>query len=149
MTLKPLLVGGIAGAVLLLGGHVTATDGGSDDPVYSPALAAMNTSLRAAGVTNVAIGKAELIVHATGAGDHATTIIANDRTHLLDDLFVENDPRRGGSPDISYLIDQSDGSALGFNAAGAVICFRTRSPSCRSMRRSPPGASSSATVRRS
>lgn len=121
MNLKPLLFGSVAGAMLLLGGHVTAMNGGADDPVYSPALAAMNGSLRAAGVTNVAIDKAELLLHATGAGEHATTIIANDRTHLLDNLFVENDPRRGGSSDITYLVDQSEGSALGFNAAGAVI----------------------------
>jgi hypothetical protein len=120
MKLKPLLFFG-AGAVILLGGHVLATSVADDEPAFSPALAAMNVRLTAAGVTTVAIGKAELLVHATGAGQHATTIIANDRTHLTDAGFVENDPRRGGSPDISYLIDQSDGSALGFNPAGAVI----------------------------
>ena len=122
MTLKPLLFSTVTGAVLLLGGHVLATSAG-DDPAFSPALAAMNDRLREAGITNIAIGKAELLVHSTGAGQHATTIIANDRTHLLDHQFVENDPRRGGSPDISYLVDQSDGSALGFNAAGAVIAL--------------------------
>ena len=122
MKLTSWRLGGVAGTVLLLGGHVLATTA-TDDPAFSPALAAMNVRLRAAGVTNVAIAKAALIVHSTGAGQHATTIIANDRTHLLDDLFVENDPRRGGSPDISYLVDQSDGAALGFNAAGAVIAL--------------------------
>ncbi len=121
MTLKPLLIGSVAGAVLL-GAHVLATTA-ADDPAFSPTLAAMNVRLHEAGVTNVAIAKAELLVHSTGAGEFATTILANDRTHLLDHLFVENDPRRGGSPDISYLIDQSDGSALGFNAAGAVIAL--------------------------
>jgi hypothetical protein len=120
MTLKPLLFSSVTGVGLLLGGHVLATSAG-DDPAFSPALAEMNVRLRAADITNVAIGKAELLVHSTGAGEFATTIIANDRTHLLADQFVENDPRRGGSPDISYLIDQSDGSALGFNAARAVI----------------------------
>jgi hypothetical protein len=122
MTFKPLLFSSLTGVVLLLGGHVLATSAG-DDPAFSPALAEMNVQLRAAGVTNVAIAKAELLVHPTSAGQFATTILANDRTHLLDDLFVENDPRRGGSPDISYLVDQSDGLALGFNAAGAVIAL--------------------------
>jgi Matrixin len=120
MKLKLLLSGCVAGAVFLLGNHVMAT-ANDDDPVFSPVLAAMNARLRGAGVTNVAIGKAELLVHANGAGHAATTIFANDRTHLLDDQFVENDPRRGGSSNISYLVDQSDGNALGFNPAGGVI----------------------------
>ena len=120
MKLKLLLSGCVAGAVFLLGNHVMATSTG-DDPEFSPVLAAMNARLRSAGVTSVAIEKAELLVHSTGAGATATTIFANDRTHLLDAIFVENDPRRGGSPDISYLVDRSDGNALGFNTAGGVI----------------------------
>jgi hypothetical protein len=122
MDLTRLVFGGVVVAVLLLGTHTLATSGnGDDNPVYSAALAAMNDQLRSAGVTNVAIDRAELFIHAAGYGNQATTIVANDRTHLLDSLFVENDPRRGGSPDISYLVDQSDGAALGFNSAGAVV----------------------------
>jgi hypothetical protein len=122
MNPKPLVFSGVVAAVILLGSHTMATSrDGDDDPVYSPALAAMNDQLRSAGVTNVAIDRAELLVHAVGSGDQATTIIANDRTHLLGSLFVENDPRRGGSPDVSYLIDRSDGAALGFNSLGQVV----------------------------
>jgi hypothetical protein len=122
MNLKPLVFSGVVAAVMLFGSHTMATSGeGDDDPVYSPALAAMNDQLRSAGVTHVAVDRAELLIHADGYGDQATTIVANDRTHLLSSLFVENDPRRGGSPDISYLVDQSDGIALGFNNLGAVV----------------------------
>ena len=120
MNLKRLVFGSAVGAFLLLGGHALATSN-DDDPVYSQALADMNDRLRATGVTNIAISKAELIVQATRDGDHATTILANDRTHLFPEQFVENDPRRGGSGDISYLIDQSDGAALSFNSTGTAI----------------------------
>lgn len=121
MNLKRLAFGGVIGAVMVLGAHAATTNG--DDAVYSPVLAAMNTQLRAAGVTKVAIEKAELLFDASTYAGQGTTIIANDRTHLFPSLFVENDPRRGGSGDISYLVDQSDGVVLSFTPAGAVVAL--------------------------
>jgi hypothetical protein len=121
MNLKRLAFGGVIGAVMVLGGHAAATSG--DDSVNSPVLAAMNTQLRAAGVTKVAIEKAELLFEGSTYAGQGTTIIANDRTHLFPSLFVENDPRRGGSDDISYLVDQSDGVVLSVTPAGAVVAL--------------------------
>ena len=46
--------------------------------------------------------------------DTAQTLIANNRSHQIESLFAERDPRRGGGSDISYLVDQSDGAALAF-----------------------------------
>jgi hypothetical protein len=106
---------------LAIGANVGATT--DDESVaHSPELAALNDRLRAAGITDVAIDRAELLVAGAASGDQATTLIANDRTHLLTLQFVENDSRRPSPANtITYLVDQSDGSALGFNAAGAVI----------------------------
>src|SRR5262245_53174873 len=105
MNLRLWVFGSVAAAVLLFGGQVLATDDG-DDPVYSQALADMNARLRASGM-NFAVDRAELLVRGPQNGDYSITIVANDRTHLDGGLFVENDPRRGGSGDISYLVDQS------------------------------------------
>jgi hypothetical protein len=121
MNLRLGVCGGIAAVVLLPGGHALATATG-DDPVYSQALAGMNERLHALGM-NVAIDRAELIVRGTRNGEYATTIVANDRTHLLSAQFVENDPRRGGIGDITYLIDQSDGGALGFLNPTTVVAL--------------------------
>jgi hypothetical protein len=89
---------------------------------YSPELDAMRQQLIARGVTNVELVSAELLVSADSGGwEGATTLIANNRTHTLSSAFVPSDPRRGGSPDISYLVDQSDGSALSRTSAGAVF----------------------------
>jgi hypothetical protein len=87
---------------------------------YSPELAAMNDALRASGTTGYAVAYAELL---TGVGgmDAATTLVANDRTHLVSVQFAPSDPRRGGSSAISYLVDQSDGAALGWSPTGSVV----------------------------
>lgn len=93
-----------------------------DGAVYSSALADLQAALAASGVSNVSVDQAEILWNAEGydaASPH--TIIANNRTHLLSSQFVENDPRRGGSGDISYLVDQSDGSALSWDSAGAAV----------------------------
>jgi hypothetical protein len=121
MNLRLWIFGSIAAAFLVFGGPVLATDT-NDDPVYSQVLADMNAQLRATGM-NVAIDRAELIVRGVRNGDFATTIVANDRTHLDPAQFVENDPRRGGSGDITYLVDQSDGSALSFLNASTVVAL--------------------------
>lgn len=112
MKLRLWVFGSVAAAVLLFGGQALATDDG-DDPVYSQALADMNARLRASGM-NFAVDRAELLVRGPRNGDYSITIVANDRTHLDSALFVENDPRRGGSGNISYLVDQSEGLALTF-----------------------------------
>jgi hypothetical protein len=49
--------------------------------------------------------------------------VANDRTHLDPAQFVENDPRRGGTGDITYLVDQSDGVALTFQNTTTIIAL--------------------------
>jgi hypothetical protein len=92
-----------------------------DTPTYSAALAEMNVALRAAGINHVRIDRAEISVSAEG-WQSATTLISNDRDHQVESLFVERDPRRGGFGDISYLVDQSDGSVLAFaNPTGNAV----------------------------
>jgi len=88
---------------------------------YSEALAEMNVALANAGITNMRIDRAEISLSAEG-WQGATTLIANNREHQIESLFVERDPRRGGFSDISYLVDQSDGSALAFaNPTGNAV----------------------------
>lgn len=113
-----MLAGGVAVAVGLGGGiEVWATRVQSDAGVFSPQLAELDAALRGAG-RGIAIDSAEIMLAADVNIDAATTLIANDRTHTLSSLFVENDPRRGGATDtITYLVDQSDGSALSWLAA--------------------------------
>lgn len=87
---------------------------------YSPELAAINDALRARGITGYAVAYAELLTDTSGMAT-ATTLIANDRTHLVSIQFAPSDPRRGGSSAISYLVDQSDGAALGWDPTGSVV----------------------------
>jgi hypothetical protein len=105
-------VASLLAAGLIVGNTVHATDS-HDEPAYSDVLAAMNAQLRAAGITHVSIAKAELLVAGSMYGQQATTLIASDRTHLFPVQFVEDDPRRSSPPNtLTYLVDQSDGSAL-------------------------------------
>jgi hypothetical protein len=91
--------------------------------VFSPALATLNAGL--AGRT-VRIDTAEIFVSPASGWSGATTLIANNRTHQIGSLFVARDPRRGGSDAISYLVDQSNGSALAFaNPTGPGIVVLT------------------------
>jgi hypothetical protein len=83
-------------------------------PRYSPALDQLRQQLAASGAAAGAeLARAEYITNASGF-DAATsqTLIANDRTHLVDSQFVENDPRRGGVSYVTYVVDQSDGVAV-------------------------------------
>jgi hypothetical protein len=89
-------------------------------PTYSQTLADLNVALGSADVGKFQIDTAELSV-TRGGLETATTLIANNRTHRLSSQFVASDPRRGGLADLSYLVDQSDGSALGFDAAGTAV----------------------------
>lgn len=87
--------------------------------VFSQALADLNGALGTQG--GLAIDSAEIFVSPDAGWSGATTLIANDRTHRIGSLFVARDPRRGGSDAISYLVDQSDGTALAFaNPTGTV-----------------------------
>ena len=107
----------IAGTLIVDGRAEQSTD----TPQFSQALADLNVALRGAGVTTMRIDRAEISVSAEG-WQGATTLIANNREHQVESLFVERDPRRGGFADISYLVDQSDGSALAFaNPTGNVV----------------------------
>lgn len=89
---------------------------------YSPGLDQLRRQLAADGPAGVALDTAEYITNAAGF-DAATsqTLIANNRTHLISSQFVENDPRRGGQPSITYVVDQSDGGALTITPGGVVV----------------------------
>ena len=92
--------------------RATAAADDSEVPRYSPELDHLRQQMAASGVTNVALAKAEYFTTADGYNAATSqTLIANDRTHLIDSQFVENDPRRGGQSFITYVVDQSDGSA--------------------------------------
>jgi matrixin len=98
---------------------MSVSAGGS---AYSPELDGLRQALRAGGVKNVELVSAEILVAADSAGwQGATTLIANNRTHTLSSTFVPSDPRRGGGANISYLVDQSDGSALSRTNTGAIV----------------------------
>jgi hypothetical protein len=108
----------LAGSMIV--GVRVAADQTGDTPVYSEALANLNLTLAQSGAKHFQISTAEISVSKAGV-DKATTLIANNRTHQLNSQFVARDPRRGGFADLSYLVDQSDGTALGFNAAGDAV----------------------------
>lgn len=94
----------------------------AEEGVYSPALDKMRQALLAAGVRHVQLASAELRLSRHGVlWQGKTTLIANDRTHQFSSLFVENDPRRPSGSAITYLVDQSDGSAFSITAGGQVI----------------------------
>src|SRR5215471_17697016 len=114
----------LSAAVVAMAVAGTLTARAQQDPfpegaVYSQALANLNASLGTA--RGVAIDSAEISVSPDGGWSGATTLIANDRTHQFGSNFVARDPRRGGSDAISYLVDQSDGSALAFAVPGPGI----------------------------
>jgi len=96
----------------------------TDTPQFSQALADVNVALAAAGAP-YRIDRAEISVSVDGI-DTAQTLIANNRSHQIESLFVERDPRRGGFADISYLVDKSDGAALAFaNPTGNAVVTLT------------------------
>jgi hypothetical protein len=93
----------------------------ASDVGQSAVIDAMNASLLASG-RPLQVSSAEISVAFDSAGwQGATTIIANDRTHVLSSAFVPRDPRRGGRADITYLVDASDGAALSITPAGTVV----------------------------
>jgi hypothetical protein len=101
--------------------HPTSPDSENEAPRYSPELDQLRQQLAASGPAGVELARAEYITNKTGF-DAATsqTLIANNRTHLINSQFVENDPRRGGTSYITYVVDQSDGSALTILPSNAV-----------------------------
>lgn len=112
-------LGAAAVAVALAGTMIVTTRAEQLNPA-GDMLADMNLALAKAG-SNLRIDRAEISV-TRGGVDTATTIVANDRTHQVESLFVARDPRRGGSADISYLVDQSDGNAFAFaNPTGNAV----------------------------
>ncbi len=102
--------------------HASSSDDQAETARYSPELDQLRQQLAASGVVDVELAQAEYFTIATGY-DAATsqTVIANDRTHLTNSQFVENDPRRGGQSFISYVVDQSDGGALSITPSGVVV----------------------------
>jgi len=122
MTLKAIACAALLATGLAIGNDTWARSQEPDSSVYSPQLAALNDNLRSAGRTDVSLDTAEWLIGPGGDPGQVTTIIANNRTHLLGSQFVENDPRRPSPANtITYLVDKSDGEALGFNAGGAVV----------------------------
>ena len=94
-----------------------------DGAAYSTELAAIQEQLSASGVQHVALLTAELRYKLDGwDGISPHILVANDRTLRFDSQFIENDPRRDSAPNtITYVVDQSDGQALAFNASGTGI----------------------------
>jgi len=85
---------------------------------YSPELDQIRQGLLARGIKDVELASAEISVAADSAGwQGATTLIANDRTLTLSSAFVPRDPRRGGSANISYIVDESNEFAVSRTAA--------------------------------
>ena len=114
---------GLLAMAAVLGGSGLPAQSPDDGKAYSPALAALQARLHSAGVTNVAIDSADLLLSdPSWAGVVPDELFANKYGHLLQSQFVEDDPRRGSpSNTIRYLVDQSDGEALSRNAAGDVF----------------------------
>jgi hypothetical protein len=117
---------GAAAALAIAGTMIvdSRAEQSTDTPQFSQALADMNLALAAAKSPH-RIDRAEISVSIDGI-DTAQTLIANNRSHQIESLFVERDPRRGGGADISYLVDQSDGAALAFaNPTGNAVIVLT------------------------
>jgi hypothetical protein len=99
-----------------------ATD--AEEPRYSAELDQLRQELAASGRGDVTLVRADYIT--TPAGFHpatSQTLVTNDRTHLLGVQFVPNDPRRDGRSFITYVVDQSDGTALTLRANNTVTSF--------------------------
>ncbi len=94
----------------------------AEAPRYSAELDLLRQQLAASGTAGVELAQAEYFTNADGYNAATSqTIIANDRTHLINSQFVENDPRRGGTSNITYVVDQSDGGALTITPSGVVV----------------------------
>jgi len=102
----------------------SSADAQVETPRYSLELDLLRQQLAASGVADVELAQAEYFTTAAGFESATSqTIFANNRTHLFDSQFVENDPRRGGSSSISYVVDQSDGGALTILPNNAVVAL--------------------------
>jgi hypothetical protein len=128
MRMKALASATSLGVALIVGSGLQAStqQQTQDGSAYSPTLASINAALRAAGVTDRAVYKAELLIAKKGYKNQATTLIASDRTHLTSSQFVENDPRREwtmAANTMTYLVDQSQGAALSWATVpgGAIV----------------------------
>jgi hypothetical protein len=81
----------------------------------SPALISLNEQI-AEMVVSFELGVAEWVT-VTDAATFGQTVFANDRSRQVFHQFVPSDPRRGGSTDLAYLVDQGDGAtASGLSA---------------------------------
>ena len=100
----------------------TAPGSSNDSVAYSPMLDELRQSLLAAR-PGVQLASARISVFGDSAGwTGVTTLIANNRTHVVDAQFVAGDERRHEGSDITYVVDQSDGLALSVNpTSGAVF----------------------------
>jgi hypothetical protein len=95
----------------------------TDGAAYSPMLDELRQSLRAAHPAGIELASAKISVFGDSAGwTGVTTLIANNRTHVVDAQFVAGDERRHEGSDITYVVDQSDGQPLSRNpTTGAVF----------------------------
>ncbi|HEX7297063.1 MAG TPA: hypothetical protein VF251_15015 [Pyrinomonadaceae bacterium] len=98
-------------------------DAANEFPRYSPELDLLRRQLAASGRVDVGIARAEYITTSAGFNPVTSqTIVANDRKpDTWWPQFVENDPRREGRSSITYVVDQSDGSALTWLPGLAVL----------------------------
>lgn len=102
----------------------------NEAPRYSPDLDLLSQQLAASGGVDVGIARAEYITTSAGFNPATSqTIVANDRkADAWWPQFVENDPRRGGRSSLTYVVDQSDGSALTWLPGLAVLPNSTTEP---------------------
>lgn len=102
----------------------SASENDAELPRYSAQIDQLRQELMASGRVDVTLVGADYIT--TPAGFHpatSQTLVTNDRTHLLGVQFVPNDPRRGGRSFLTYVVDQSDGTALTLLANNTVGSF--------------------------
>lgn len=98
----------------------------ADSAAYSPVLDELRQSLQTAMPASVELASAKISVLGDSAGwTGVTTLIASNRTHVVDAQFVAGDERRHEGSDITYVVDQSDGRPLSRNpTTGAVFTLQ-------------------------
>jgi hypothetical protein len=89
-------------------------------PEVSPLLVQLNEQLASRG-SNMRVLQAEYVTDGSQGGQESGhTIIANDRHWRLSSNWVAGDPNRGGRTNLTYVVDQSEGSALSLLPNGTV-----------------------------
>ena len=88
-----------------------AIDGAEIEAFFVNEMATANARLEAEG-SNMRVVVAELLLAPGAPVDIGTTIYANNRTQQLSYIWVQGDPRRGGSDALTYMVDESHAYAF-------------------------------------